>query len=340
MTTDRQPVRFGAYLPAYHLPGERPPTARFLASYARRAEALGFDSLWVIDHLFVSPPSYRVAFLDPITALTVAAGATERVRLGTGVVVLPLRDPVLTAKALATLDALSEGRLIFGAGVGWDQQEFDACQIDRSSRGRRMDEMLDVIVGLWTQDAFSYDGRHFRLRDVSLVPRPTRRPPLWLAAGTVPEGTSQHITERQGYRPQRSLRRVAERADALMSAYRSVPDGDTRWLRQDRETLARLAREAGRDPGAIEHTLQDHMYIRMDGSRAAIEEAVRRFTFKPFDEIAPFYLLGTPEEIIPKLQARIDAGLSEIAINFIHPDPEQLDLFARHIWPFLRPAPG
>ena len=337
MTDSKDRVRFGVYLPAYHLPGERPPSARSLTAYAQRAEGLGFDSIWVIDHLFVSPPSYRVTFLEPLSVLALAAAATERVRIGCGVLVLPLRDPVLTAKTLATLDVVSEGRLVFGAGVGWAEAEFMACQIDRSTRGRRMDEMLEIIRGLWTEDTFSYDGRFFQLTDVRLLPRPVQRPhpPIWLAAGSVPSGTSAHITERPRYRPERAIERVVKFGDALMSAYRSVPDGDTTWLRRDRATLDRLARDYGREPGEIAHTIQDHMYIRMDGSRAAMEQVVRRFTFRPFNEIAPYYLIGTPEEIIPQIQARIDAGISEIAINFIDPDPAQLDLFARHIRPHL-----
>ncbi len=334
--TPRQP-RIGVYLPSYHLPEEAPPDARALSDYARRAEELGFDSLWVIDHLFVAPPSYRVAYLEPLTVLTIAAVATTRVQVGTGILVLPLRDPVVTAKALATIDAISDGRVIFGAGVGWDPQEFAACQIERKTRGRRMDEMLDVMTGLWSNETFSYTGKHFRLDDVALLPRPVQaRLPLWLAGGSVPGGTSKHITAQKGYAPERSLQRVARYGDALMSAYRSVPDGDATWLRQDRAILDRLLVDAGREPSTLRHTIQDHMYINLTGSDDEIRERVARFTYKPFEEIAPYYLLGTPETIIPKLQARLDAGLDEIAINFIDPDPAQLELFARHIRPQLR----
>lgn len=335
-------VRFGAYLPAYHLPGEPPPSARSIASYAQRAEELGFDSLWAIDHLFVSPPSYRVAFLEPLTVLAAVAGVTNRVMLGTGIVVLPLRDPILTAKALASLDVMSDGRLVFGAGIGWDQRELDACQIDRSTRGQRMDEMLDIIAGLWSQERFSYSGRHFVLRDVELEPRPVQRsrPRIWLAGGSVPEETSSHITKAPGYQPDRSLRRVARFGDGFMSAYRSVPNGDTTWLRRDRERLHQLLTEEGRSSADLTHAMQDHMYLCMDGSQTAIERAVSRFTFKPFAEIAPYYLLGGPEAIVPKLQARIAAGVTEIAINFIDPDPSQLELFARYIRPLLRSETG
>ena len=330
-------VRFGVYLPTYHLPGEPAPDARFLAGYARRAEELGFDSLWVIDHLFDAPPSYRVAFLDPLTALAVAVTTTERVTLGTGILVLPLRDPVLTARALASLDALSGGRVVFGAGVGWDEREFAACQIDRRSRGRRTDEMLEIIRGLWEHPSFSYAGEHFSLRDVRLEPRPLQpHLPLWLAAGTVPPGTSGHITARPGYAPARSLARVARHADALMSAYRSVPAGDTTWLVQDRHALDALLLDAGRRPEDVAHAIQDHACLIPDGAPPErLRAAVARFTYKPFDEMAPYYLLGTPAEVIPKIRARIAAGIREIAVNFIDPDPAQLELFAREVLPHV-----
>jgi hypothetical protein len=130
-------VRFGAFLPAYAVPGEAPPTAAFLQDYARRAEDVGFDSIWVFDHLFDAPPSYRVVFLEPVTTLAVVVPATRRVTVGTGILVLPLRDPVVTAKAFANLDVLSEGRVVFGAGVGWEDREFRACQVPKATRGRR-----------------------------------------------------------------------------------------------------------------------------------------------------------------------------------------------------------
>jgi len=111
-------VRFGVFLPAYVAPGEPPPQVAFLQDFARRAEDVGFDSIWVFDHLFDAPPSYRVVFLEPVTTLALVIPATRRVTIGTGILVLPLRDPVVTAKAFANLNVASENRLVFGVGVG------------------------------------------------------------------------------------------------------------------------------------------------------------------------------------------------------------------------------
>jgi alkanesulfonate monooxygenase SsuD/methylene tetrahydromethanopterin reductase-like flavin-dependent oxidoreductase (luciferase family) len=143
-------LRIGVFLPSYVYPGDPPPTAAALQSYARLAEELGFDSVWVFDHLLDAPPSYKAAFLEPATTLALAALATKRVTIGTGVLVLPLRDPVLTAKAFANIDLLSDGRLIFGVGVGWAEQEFQASQVALAERGRRMDESLDGGCAAWS----------------------------------------------------------------------------------------------------------------------------------------------------------------------------------------------
>lgn len=135
--------RFGVFLPAWVLPGEAAPSAAFLQDFARRAEDVGFDGVWVFDHLFDAPPSYRVVFMEPLTSLALVVGATRRVTLGTGILVLPLRDPVVTAKAVANLDAVSGGRVVFGVGVGWDEKEFRACQVPKETRGTPM-RMMDA----------------------------------------------------------------------------------------------------------------------------------------------------------------------------------------------------
>jgi alkanesulfonate monooxygenase len=336
-------LRFGVFLPAYVVPGEAPPTAGFLQDFARRAEDVGFDGVWVFDHLFDAPPSYRVVFLEPVTTLALAIPATRRVTIGTGILVLPLRDPVVTAKTFANLDAASEGRLIFGAGVGWEEREFRACQVPRATRGRRMDEMLAIIKGLWTGEPFSYQGRIFSIPEVRLVPRPvqTPHPPIWLAGGTVPPGTSRHITASRGYTEVRPIQRAAREGDGLMTAYRACPGLDMSELVRTWAMLCAEARAAGRAPEAIRFAHQDHLHIDRDPTPDRLRAVLARFSFNRYEETAPLYLMGHPEELIPRFQARIDAGVEELTFNFLTPDPRQLDLFMTDIRPHLRPRlPG
>jgi alkanesulfonate monooxygenase len=331
-------LRFGVYLPAYVFPGEPAPTARFLRDFARRAEDLGFDSLWVVDHLFASPPSYRVVFMEPLTTLALVVGATAKVTLGTGILVLPLRDPVVTAKAIANLDAVSEGRIVFGVGVGWDEREFRACQVAKATRGRRMDEMLAIIKGLWTQETFAYRGAHFTIPEVRLEPRPVQKPhpPIWIAGGSVPPGGSRHITASRGYTAQRSFRRAAELADGFMTAYRSCPGLDMSQLVASWAAVRDTARQLGRNPDAIRFAHQDHVYLDPHATPDRLREAFGRFSANPYEQAAPMYLMGHPDELIPRFQARIDAGVQELTFNLMAPDPTQLDLFMKAVRPHLR----
>jgi probable F420-dependent oxidoreductase len=332
-------LRFGVFLPAAVYPGEAPPAAGFLQDFARRAEELGLDGVWVFDHLFAAPPSYRVVFLEPATTLALVAAATRRVTLGTGVLVLPLRDPVLTAKTFANLDLLSEGRLIFGVGVGWSETEFQASQVARPTRGRRMDEMLEIIRGLWTRDVFAYRGAVFTVPEVRLVPRPIQRPhpPIWLAGGTVPAGGSRHITGQPGYSARPSIRRAARLGQGLMTAYRSAPGLDTAELVATWRILEEEARVAGRDPATIRFAHHDHLHIDLDPTPDRLARVLERFTENRYADAAPLYLMGHPDDLIPRFQARIDAGVEELTFNLLTPDPAQLDLFVTRIRPHLRP---
>lgn len=332
-------LRFGVFLPAWVLPGEAPPTATFLQDFARRAEDVGFDGVWVFDHLFEAPPSYRVVFMEPLTTLALVVGATRRVTLGTGILILPLRDPVATAKAVANLDAVSGGRIVLGVGVGWDGKEFEACQVPKATRGRRTDEMLEIITGLWTQDAFAYRGRHFTIPEVRLEPRPVQkpRPPILVAGGLVPRGTSSHITTSPGYTARRSLERAARLGDGLMTAYRAAPGLDMSCLTASWDVVCAEARAAGREPSSLRFAHQDHLHIDRDATPGRLARVLERFSFNRYADTASIYLMGRPEDLIPRFQARIDAGVEEIAFSVMDADPAQLDLFMEEIRPHLRP---
>ena len=176
--------RFGVFLPTYIWDDDGPERARNIVAFAKRVEELGFDSLWVTDHLLSAQHFYSASFLEPLSTLAVAAGATERVRLGTSVLVLPTRQPVVLAKELSTLQYLSDNRFILGAGVGWNQAEFRATGGDKSQRGRRTDEILDIAIPLMEGETVTYHGKYFQVDEVSIEPRPTRRPELWIGGGS------------------------------------------------------------------------------------------------------------------------------------------------------------
>ncbi|HET9724609.1 MAG TPA: LLM class F420-dependent oxidoreductase, partial [Actinomycetota bacterium] len=175
-----------------------------LGRVAEHAEAAGLESLWVSEHLVLadprrppSPMDPEEPILEPVVSLAYAAARTTTLRLGTGVIVLPLRNPLVLAKELATLDVLSGGRVMFGIGVGYVEREFRALGASFEDRGDRTDEYLGAMLALWTEDHPSFEGRFYAFEGVRSHPRPLQQPPSVVIGGWSPP----------------ALRRAAERGN-------------------------------------------------------------------------------------------------------------------------------
>lgn len=169
--------------------------ARTNVGIAKTAEALGFDSVWASDHVLI--PERRAGmfsdeFHDPFMLLSSIAAETTRTVIGTSVIILPYRNPVVTAKMAATLDVLSQGRLIFGVGPGWMREEFDALGVRFESRGRMTDEYIRAIKVLWESERPEFQGEFTRFSNIGFYPKPVQqpRPPIWVA------GSSRHAVMR------------------------------------------------------------------------------------------------------------------------------------------------
>lgn len=185
-------MKLGIHLPQFG----RAASADAIAAVARRAEELGFADVWVSDHI-VRPAaqSYPSAYLlEPLLSLGWAAAATNSIGLGTSVMVVPQYHPLQLANALATLDQLSGGRVILGAGVGWSEAEFEALDQDFSTRGRRLDEAIDIMRAVWDADPASFVGEHYRFDDLKVQPKPAHRIPILIGGGS--EATLQRAIER------------------------------------------------------------------------------------------------------------------------------------------------
>ena len=187
----------------FSLPG-RGPLARpdVLVKLAQRADALRYASVFVTDHVVIPStysstypysPTGRTAgdwsqgYLEPLALMSFLAGATARVRLGTSVLVIPYRNPVVTAKMLATLDVMSRGRVILGAGVGWLREEFEALHAPSfDGRGRVTDEYLRLMRECWTREPVQFDGTYYRMAPVSALPKPVQKGgiPIWTGGHT------------------------------------------------------------------------------------------------------------------------------------------------------------
>jgi len=180
-------MKLGIHLP--HIGRKAGPDS--IRRAALQAEALGLDDVWVSEHIIVPkdggyPPSPN--FWDPVLTLTWAAAVTSRVRLGTSVLVLPLRHPLPLAKELATLQNLSGGRLILGAGVGWLEAEFDALGVPFKERGRRMDEGIAMMRAVWSQDPVTFDSKWIpaRIDNMRSQPMPVVPIPIWIGGSSDP----------------------------------------------------------------------------------------------------------------------------------------------------------
>ena len=211
-----------------------------IRDYAQAAEDLGYSHLLVYDHVIGAsaehrpdcrgPSDHRTQFHEPFVLFGYLAGVTQRIQLVTGILILPQRQTALVAKQAAEVDVMSGGRLRLGVGIGWNDVEYEALGEDFHTRGSRVEEQIEVMRALWTQEVVNFQGKWHHITDAGINPLPIQRPiPLWMGGGAEPV-----------------IRRVARLADGWFPQFR--PD------EQGREILERLftyAREAGRDPASI-----------------------------------------------------------------------------------------
>ncbi len=298
-------------------PTETPDVDALLA-YAERAEALGFESLWAWDHVILGvEPSFPI--LDAVGILTAIAARTSRIKLGTGILVLPLRNPTVAAKALSTLDVISKGRLILGAAAGWYAREFDAVGVDFKQRGRLFERNLDVLTRLWTEDRVTLKVDELNLRDAVMRPRPAQRPrPPILIGGYVDA----------------VLRRAATKGDGWLT-YFYTPEGYRRaW-----EKIVAFARAAGRDPATLTGTNQLAIYVGR--SRADTEAPMRHWLRTEWDVAAwsestiEHAVRGSAEECVEQLRAHLATGVDRIILIPYRYEREQVERIAREVIPRL-----
>ncbi len=327
-------ARFGVFLPSYIWPGDGPDRARGIIDFAREVENIGFDSIFITDHLLAADQFYSVSFLEPLTTLSLVAGVTERVKLGTSVLVMPIREPVLLAKQLATMQFLSNNRIVLGAGIGWYPPEYTNTGVKKSERGARTDEMLEIIVPLLEGETVSYQGTYYSIEDVLIEPRSSQRPEVWIGGGSqladpgspdlprIVEPVKRRILAAEGWVPRPTC-----------------PPED---IARDWDELQTYFTEHGRDPAdlAVVHENFYHFVATDDGAQARREQ--HEAMLKVMSEargpeyLERVYLFGTPDEVVESLQARVDAGVQSFILHTMTPDPAQLEQWATHIIPHVR----
>ena len=310
-------VNFGLALRNFVGPGETPDPDEMIA-YAQRAEELGFESLWVWDHMILGvDPAFPI--LDSLSMLTAIAARTSRIKLGTGVLVLSLRNPVITSKTLTSLDHISKGRLILGMAAGWYAREFDAVGVEFKRRGRIFERNLDLLLKLWTEDSVTKQVDNLNLRQAVLRPKPYQvpRPPV-LIGGYV----------------EAVLRRAARVGDGWLT-YFYTPESFTKSWNQ----VLEYAKEYGRDPSTLTATNQLAIYVGPPKEEA--DPPMRHWLSTEWDvakwseSTIEHAIRGTADECVEQLRPHVEAGVHRIVLIPYRYQQEQVELIARDVLPRL-----
>ncbi len=308
-------VEFGLALENF-TPERKIPDMDEVSAYSITAEELGFTSVWAWDHLFLGARR-PFPFLESLTTLAVVAARTTRIRLGTGVLVLPLREPAVLAKTTATIQLASRGRLMLGVAAGWYEREFEATAVPYRQRGQVFERNLDLLYQLWEQDDVTgeWDGRV--LTHVRMLPLPRPRPQL-LIGGYV----------------DRVLRRVATRSDGWVTYFYTA--------KSIAGALGRIrgyAEDAGRDPDQLNVVAQVPLCIGSSYERAsslAWQYVDDYFDVPAWSEASrESTVRGTPEQCAEQIAAYLDAGVKELVFCPYNYEGEQVHRLATEVLPLL-----
>lgn len=292
------------------------PDAEDLISYAKRAEELGLTSLWAWDHLFLGS---RQPFpqLEALTTLAVIAAHTENVTLGTGILVLPIRDPALLAKTASTIQQISNGRLSLGLASGWYEREFEATGTNFKGRGAIFERNLEICQQLWTQEEVTGTWDDLEFRRVKMLPKLQR--PEVLIGGYV----------------DRVLRRVATMGDGWLTYFYTPDSFKSSWAK-----ICQFAEEAGRDPATLRNVSQLPICIGDSYEEASAKVGPwlgSYFDTPEWSDATPdSAICGTPQDCAEQIAEHAAVGVQEICLVPYGYEQEQVERFAAEVLPLVQ----
>lgn len=292
---------FGIVLPPSTASGV--PTADEIFGFAQAADESSLDYLWVPDHILWWHPMHEC-----LTILAALAARTKRIRIGSAVLLLAMRNPVVVAKTLATIDQLCNGRLTVGVGVGGEfPPEWEAVGIDWKTRATRTDEMLEALKALWSEGPFTMNGKHVQFDEVDLQPKPLKRPPIWIGGRSDP-----------------ALARAAKYGDGWMGIF-LTPE---RYADQLRKL----------DPN-VYPSLYVWTCIADDTPTARTQASAMLGAFYniPFEKLEKFTIVGSPEDCAKRFRDFAEAGVKNFAVAPITADAstDQLTRLTRDVIPLI-----
>lgn len=283
-------------------------------AYLRRAEDLGFHSVWVTEQ---SGFNAGASSLEGVTLLSYAAAVTSRLRLGIAVLLITLRNPVHLAKSLASLDQLSQGRLIVGVGLGTDTGLYKAHGLSPERRVARFNEALSYIQRLWTEKDLTFEGQFWQTRNANLLPKPFQKPhpPIWFGA-----------------RAPTALKRAVRCGSGFIGAGSS----STADFKSHVQTIRQELEAAGKDPG--EFFLAKRVNLAVDRDRERARRRLREWFgtyYHRADEADRVAVWGSPEECVEQLQEVVSAGARLVVLSPVFDGMEQMEILAREVVPSL-----
>jgi alkanesulfonate monooxygenase len=310
-------VKFGLAIENF-TPAPKVPDIDAIVAYGRRAEELGYQSLWAWDHMFLGS-GRPFPFLESLTTLTVLARETQTVELGTGILVLPVRSAAVLAKTAATLDIISHGRLTLGMAVGWYEREFDACGVPFNRRGRIFEENLELLKAFWTGERVSGEARGIPFRNAVMLPPPAQRPrPRLLVGGYV----------------DRVLKRVGEKSDGWLTYFYEPEPFERAW-----QKIRGHAEAAGRDPDELHNMAQ--LPLCIGDSFEEADHRARQYIADYFDlpawseSTAESAIRGTPEQCAEQIAQHAAVGVQHICLVPYGYEQEQVERFAAEVMPLV-----
>ncbi len=301
--------------------------ARDLAAFARRAEELGYDRVVTGEHVQDGNPPRPTLLSLPLMAA--AAGATKRIRVMTGIVIAPLYHPVLLAKMVATVDRVSDGRLDFGIGLSGQRDtriEYDILGVPVETRGRRANEMLQVMQRLWTEEHVTHKGEFFQFEDATLLPQPAQKPypPLWVAG-----------------RSEAAMKRAGTLGDGWLPYLVTV-----RRLKESNEAVRTYGEAAGRDMSTYHFGVVQPTAVADDPKEAlaiAVKTVGQRYATpqRSAEDIAKgLCITGTAKDCVRAIQDRVDAGVRDFVFTFLardeHDIHQQMEVVSKQALPNFR----
>lgn len=309
-------MQLGVGLPSFSSDTHAIPPGR-LQRFARHAEEYGFAGAWVIEHL-IPPPTYATSLLDPLTTLATVAGATETLPVGTSVLLLPLRNPVLVAKRAATIQHLSERQLTLGLGTGYVDAEFDAVGVPIQERSARFLEGIELLSWLLSGDTVTFDGEFYSVEDFQLEPSLRRRPRLLAGGGGVDRDDGRTVVD--------SVRKRLAHADGWIA-----PPRPTDVLASDWSDFAEYLDANGRDPNAVDRVALQYLHLVPEGDTEGVKRTQRKAfrgligPDRSVEEAETNWLVGTVETIHDELATYEQMGFDQLILHPVVREPAELD---------------